>query len=108
MARQPAPLRLAHSGSLNIQGWKEALLARPDVVQPPEHVYICIYIHTAQEHVTSTETFKERKLPPKMAAGSEEDNGGQMFEHLQLFMLLSVRLAVPDAAHSFGPRTPPL
>lgn len=104
MARQPAPLRLAHSSSVNIQGWKEALLACPDVVQPPEHVYI----HTARAHVTSTETFKGRKLPPKMAAGSEKDNGGQMFEHLQLFMLLSVRLAVPDAAHSFGPRTPPL
>lgn len=42
-----APLCLAHSDSLNIEGRSAALLARPDVVQLPEDVYI---LHTCACH----------------------------------------------------------
>lgn len=47
-----------------------------------------IYIYTAHMHVSSTELFKDCKRHPKMAVSSERDKSGQMFEHLQLCLLL--------------------
>lgn len=46
------------------------------------------YIYTAHMHVSSTEMFKDCKRRPKMAVSSERDKSGQMFEHLQLCLLL--------------------
>lgn len=79
---------LAHPASLNIQGWSEALLARPDVVQLPQDIYIwiymCIYMRHTHTHARVIR-WRERKPRPKKAAGSEEDRAADVGASAALF-----------------------
>lgn len=93
---------LAHPASLNIQGWSEALLARPDVVQLPQDVYICIYMCIYAPHTRTHARVirrRERKPRPKKAARLRGGPRTQMLEHLRLFLAL-LRAAPPPVSTS--------